>query len=331
MSGKNFIFDGKVLLAPLAGISDSPFRRICKDFGAEGVYTEMISSEGLTRKNLRTAELTQFTAGERPIGVQLFGKRPARMAEAARLIEELEPNLIDINACCPARRVSSKGSGAGLLRTPDLLREIVGAVVGATKLPVTVKLRIGWDDESINATETARIAEEEGAVAVCMHGRTAKQGFRGRSEWSRVAEVKAAVGIPVILTGDIMNPEDAGRGLKETGCDAVMVGRGCFGRPWIFRQIIELRDKGSCATFPESEMRAVALRHLGLMIEAFGEKMGVLRFRKHLLWYTKGLYGVVALRQQMSHAHSRDEVAALLDRIVSGVDKRRHASGEERA
>ena len=329
MSGQDFIMTGRLLLAPLSGISDSPFRRVCKSFGAEGMYTEMISSEGLTRKNAKSAELADFTEGERPIGMQIFGRRPESMAEAARMLEERRPDLIDINACCPARRIVSKGGGAALLKTPDLLGRIVEAVVRATTLPVTVKTRIGWDDETINAVESARVAEAAGAAAVCVHGRTARQVFRGRSDWSRVAEVKDSVGIPVILTGDIISPEDALRGLQETGCDAVMVGRGSFGRPWIFRQIHELREHGSYAEFPHEEMVAVALRHLDLMIERFGETMGVLMFRKHLLWYTKGLYGVVALRPQMTQLHSKAEVAALLGRIVSdGV--RRSVRGAER-
>lgn len=330
MSVEDFTGGGKILLAPLSGISDSPFRRICKGFGADGVYTEMISSEGLTRKNMRSAELAGFTAGERPIGIQIFGKRPARMADAARMVEDLEPDIIDINACCPARRVVSKGGGAALLKTPDLLREIITAVVGATGLPVSVKIRSGWDDESINAAEIARLAEDSGAAAIAVHGRTARQGFKGLGDWSRVAEVKRAVGIPVILTGDIMRPEDVKRGIDATGCDAVMVARGGFGRPWIFEQAREYMERGSYTEFPLEKMAEVALRHLDLMTEIFGENMGVLRFRKHLLWYTKGLYGVVALRQSMAHLNTKAGVAALLDKVVSDTVKRRQTRGEER-
>lgn len=330
MAREEFPFGGKVLLAPLSGVSDSPFRRICKSFGAEGVYSEMISCEGLTRKNPKSAELARFTDEERPIGIQLFGKRPDRMAEAARMLEDRRPDLIDINACCPARRIAAGGSGSALLVNLGLLREMLTAVVGATSLPVTVKIRAGWDDDSINAVTAARIAEDAGAVAVCVHGRTAKQGFRGRSDWGRVAEVRRAVKIPVILTGDIMRPEDVTEGIAATGCDAVMVARGSFGRPWIFEQIREYRRKGTYGEFPYESMAEVAIRHLDLITENYGEKMGVLRFRKHLLWYTKGVYGVVALREQMSHVRSKSEVAALLDRIVSGV-KRRQPRGEERA
>lgn len=331
MARPEFPFDGRVLLAPLSGVSDSPFRRICKGFGAEGVYSEMISCEGLTRKNPKSAELARFTEEERPIGIQLFGSSPGRIAEAARMIEDKGPDLIDINACCPARRIVAGGSGSALLVNLNLLSEIVTAVVGSTSLPVTVKIRAGWDEESISAVPVARVAEDAGAVAVCVHGRTAKQGFHGRSDWDRVAEVKSAVKIPVILTGDIMRPEDVKEGMTATGCDAVMVARGSFGRPWIFEQIRECRQTGTYAEFPYERMAEVALRHLDLMTEAYGEKMGVLRFRKHLLWYTKGLYGVVALREQMSHVHSKSEVAALLVRVVSGVERRKQARGEERA
>lgn len=330
MSIEDFTGGGKILLAPLSGISDSPFRRICKGFGADGVYSEMVSSEGLTRKNARSADLAGFTDEERPIGIQLFGKRPARMAEAARVIEDLGPELIDINLCCPARRIVSKGGGAALLKEPGLMAEIIRAVVGATRLPVSVKIRIGWDEDSVNALEVARIAEGEGAVAISVHGRTAMQGFSGWSDWDRVAEVKDAAGIPVILTGDIMTPEDVGIGFEATGCDAVMVARGSFGRPWVFKQAREYMETGAYTEFPIEKISDVALRHLDLMIEIFAEKMGVLRFRKHLLWYTKGLYGVVALRRQMSHIDSKAEVAALLDRAISDTVSRRHARGEER-
>jgi tRNA-dihydrouridine synthase B len=331
MPKEHFIFEGKVLLAPLSGVSDSPFRRICRGFGADGVYTEMISSEGLTRKNRRSAELARFTPEEKPIGVQIFGKNPRRMAEAARMIESLGPDLIDINFCCPARRIVSKGAGGALLRQPDLMGEVVRAVVKATRLPVTAKIRIGWDYDDINAVTTVPIIEDAGAAAVAVHGRTVRQGFHGKSDWSRVEEAKKSVGIPVILTGDVMSPEDAGAALEATGCDAVMIGRGSFGRPWIFSQIRDLRGSGTYTEFPPGKMAQVALDHLDLMTQELGERMAVLRFRKHLLWYTKGLYGVVALRLQMSHLHTRSEVAALLDELVGEAETRRSARGEERA
>jgi nifR3 family TIM-barrel protein len=217
-----------------------------------------------------------------------------------------------------------------LLADTALSAEIISAVVGATSLPVTVKIRIGWDEDSINAVEMARIAAGEGAVAIAVHGRTGRQGFRGWSDWDRVAEVKEAANIPVILTGDVMTPEDVGIGFEATGCDAVMVARGSFGRPWIFGQAREYMERGEYTEFPLERVEEVALGHLDLMIEVFGEKMGVLRFRKHLLWYTKGMYGVVALRRQMSHLRTRAEVAALLDRAISGTVTRRQEFGEER-
>jgi tRNA-dihydrouridine synthase B len=306
---------GRVFLAPLSGVADSPFRRICKRFGADTVYTEMVSAEGLTRGNRRTADVFRFTEEERPIGVQIFGSDPERMADSAAIIETSSPDFIDINLACPARKIVSKGSGCALMRTPHQVKRIADAVVRATGLPVTAKMRLGWDREHINAAEVARILEDNGIAAVSVHGRTWKQGFRGKASWSEVAEVKRAVGFPVILSGDIFSPQDAERAFRESGCDAVMVGRGVYGRPWIFRLIQSHLDGGQAGEPAAREKIDVILAHLELAIHQYGERFAVVRFRKHLLWYTKGVPGVVALRPDMSHVTTRAEVEEILSRL----------------
>ena len=306
---------GRIFLAPLSGVADSPFRRICKRFGADTVYSEMVSSEGLSRENERTLEVLRFTEEERPIGIQLFGRSAARMASSARIVERMGPDLIDMNFACPVRRIVSRGTGCALMLEPETISRIASAVVGATDLPVTAKIRIGWDDKNINALEIARILEDAGVAAVAVHGRTCKQGFKGRSSWSEVARVKQGVRIPVILSGDVTSPEMGEQALRETGCDAIMIGRGAYGRPWIFAAVHACL-KGEEFSAPGFEdVRRVILEHLDLAIAALGEHLAVVRFRKHLLWYTKGMPGVVALRPAVSRVAGRREVETLLDRL----------------
>jgi nifR3 family TIM-barrel protein len=307
---------GSVFLAPLSGVADSPFRRICKRFGADTVYTEMVSAQGLTRGSRKTADVFAFVEEERPIGVQIFGSDPARMAESAAIIESSKPDFIDMNLACPARKIVSKGAGCALMREPARVDEIAKAVVGASGLPVTAKMRLGWDSEHINAVDLARGLEARGVAAVCVHGRTWKQGFRGKASWDVIAEVKRALGIPVILSGDIFSGEDARRAFRDTGCDAVMVARGVYGRPWIFRSIHRYLAGREPLEPSTAEKLDVILGHLDLAIARYGERLATVRFRKHLLWYTKGVPGVVALRPAMSHVESRREIEEILSRLV---------------
>lgn len=307
---------GRVFLAPLSGVADSPFRRICKRFEADTVYTEMVSAEGLTRGNRRTPEVFAFSEEERPIGVQLFGRDPERMADSAAVVAAARPDFIDINIACPARKVVSKGAGCALMREPERAREVASAVVEATGLPVTAKLRLGWDREHLNVVKLAGMLEESGVAAVSVHGRTWKEGFSGKASWEEIAEVKSSVGIPVILSGDIFSPEDAERAFAETGCDAVMVARGVYGRPWIFRSI-HRHLAGLPPVEPDGrEKLEIILAHLDLGIMQYGETMAVVRFRKHLLWYTKGVPGVVALRPAVSHVMSRRDVVEFLSGLI---------------
>jgi tRNA-dihydrouridine synthase B len=308
---------GRIFLAPLSGVADSPFRRICKRFGAEVVYSEMVSSEGVSRGGLKSVDIMRFHPEERPIGIQIFGSDPLRMARSAELVAEAEPDFIDINMACPARRVVNRGAGCALLRQPERLSEIARSVVSRVMLPVTAKIRIGWDEGSINGVDVARLLEDQGVVGVSVHGRTWKQGFRDRASWDEVARVKRAVTIPVILSGDVRGPEDAEKAFTETGCDAVMIGRGIYGRPWLFREIHAYLEGGSYAAPDRRTVKSTILSHLDLGIAEFGEQLATVRFRKHLLWYTKGIHGVVALRPDMSHVTTREDVVEILDRILA--------------
>jgi tRNA-dihydrouridine synthase B len=309
---------GKVFLAPLSGVADSPFRRICKHFGADVVYSEMISAVGLIRGNPKSTDLLRFHREERPIGIQIFGGEPDNLARAAPMVEESQPDFIDINFSCPARKIVSRGAGCALLRDVGKIGGIASSVVESTGLPVTAKVRIGWDEDSINASEVARALEDAGVAAIAVHGRTWRQGFSGRASWEDVGQVKEAVRIPVILSGDINTPEDAARAFGETGCDAIMIGRGAFGRPWIFRTVKEHLNGVLYVPPGPYEITQLILSHLDLAISDLGERLAVIRFRKHLLWYTKGIPGVVALRPAMSRVTTGSEVAEALARLVGG-------------
>lgn len=311
---------GRIFLAPLSGVADSPFRRVCKAFGADAVWSEMISAVGLTKGNWRSRALMAFREEERPIGIQLFGRDPEYMAEAARMVEEKAPDFIDINLSCPAGKIVSRGAGSALLREPERAAEIVRAVVRAVRLPVAAKIRIGWDQARINAVDVARMLESCGVSAISVHGRTWEQGFRDRSSWPDVARVKEAVGVPVVLSGDVASPEDAARAFEETGCDAVMIGRGAFGRPWVFASIASSFDGGGFVPPGPEAARDIALHHLDLSIEEFGERIAIRRFRKHLLWYTKGMPGVVRLRESMCKVTSRADAEEILSRLVQHGD-----------
>jgi tRNA-dihydrouridine synthase B len=311
---------GRIFLAPLSGVADSPFRRICKRFGAEVVFSEMVSSEGLARERPKSTAFLRFHEEERPIGIQIFGHDAGRMAEAAAMVEEAKPDFIDINMACPSRKIVKRGGGCALMREPQRAGEIAARVVGAVGLPVTAKLRIGWDEENINALEVARVLEDRGIKALSVHGRTFRQGFRGASSWEEVARVRRGVGVPVVLSGDVLSPSDAERALGDTGCDAVMVGRATYGRPWIFREIGDhLEGRLYEAPGPREIVRTI-LAHLDLGIMEFGEKVATIRFRKHLLWYTRGVPHVVALRPSMSTIGTRAEVSRLLSRLFPGTE-----------
>jgi len=278
------------LLAPLAGISNLPFRLLVRSQGCSLAYTEMISSNGLVRKTAKTYEYLKTCADDSPLGAQIFGANPRIMAQAACIVAQSGVDLIDINMGCPVKKVIKAGAGAVLMKDPDHVARIVDAVKKSVKIPVTVKIRSGWTRGSINAVEIARIAEDCGADAITVHARTADQGYSGHADWKIIASVKKAVKIPVIGNGDIRQPQDAVKMLQETSCDAVMVGRGALGNPWIFRGIVGALCGQTIDYLPSLSQRSEMIEnHWRMEAGSFGEKLAGKSFRKHILWYTKGL------------------------------------------
>ncbi|MGB2981276.1 MAG: tRNA dihydrouridine synthase DusB [Candidatus Zixiibacteriota bacterium] len=319
----NLILSGKVILAPLAGIADSPFRLLAKRFGAALVYTEMISAEGLTRDGPGSLRLLDFKPDERPIGVQIFGSDPERMASACRLINQSRPDLIDINCGCPVRKVVKKNGGAALLKDLKLLEKILSAVKRTSEVPVTVKIRSGWDQGSLVALEVARLAQECGISAITVHPRTQKDGFSRKANWSIIAEVKEAVDIPVIGSGDVFSPEDAKNMLDRTACDAVMIGRGSFGNPWIFSRTNTFLEREQLLPEPPLEKRInVCLQHVDLSVEKYGESTGVKRMRKHMVWYTRGMSRCKELRLKLFTIETLNEVRQAFCEYLAQIERK---------
>lgn len=306
--------DHGVILAPMAGVTDLPFRVLCREQGCGMVCTEMVSAKAITYKNKNTFLLTQTVPKERPVSLQLFGSEPEIMAEAARMIEHQDFDILDVNMGCPVPKVVNNGEGSALMRTPKLAGEIIRQLVQAINKPVTVKIRKGFDDDSVNAVEMAKIAEANGASAIAVHGRTRVQYYSGQADWEIIRQVKAAVNIPVIGNGDIFTPEDAKRMLEETGCDGIMIARGARGNPWIFRNIIDYLDKGLCHGRPSlEEIVSMMLRHADMHIQYKGEYQGIREMRKHVAWYTAGYPGSAKMRQAVNEVESYDALEQLLD------------------
>ena len=320
-----------IMLAPMAGATDHAFRTVCKSFGAEYLVSEMVCAKALcyeqkikksiTASPSKTAPLAAIREGELPMAVQIFGSEPSFMAEAAKMIAEnsyrgttslFTPTAIDINMGCPVPKVVSNGEGSAILKNPDLASEIVEAVVKAVDIPVTVKIRIGWDKNSINAVEMAKKLEAAGAALVCVHGRTREQQYAPYADWTQIAAVKKAVNIPVIGNGDIFTPDDALKMINETECDGIMIGRGALGNPWIFENTVNLFEGRPIREISQNEVIDVALSHLRLMIEDKGERAGVAESRKHLGWYMKGLRGAAELRNRINTAATLEELTELL-------------------
>lgn len=313
MKIKNLEFQNGIFLAPMAGIADKAFRELCTDFGAEYTVTEMVSAKGFTMGDKKSAEL--LTPGEREkcTGAQLFGTEPEVMAQAAVKCLEYKPCIIDINMGCPAPKVAGNGAGASLMKEPDLAGEIIKAVSSDVEIPVTVKIRKGWDEESVNAVELAEIAEKNGAAAITVHGRTRAQMYSGKVDYDIIRQVKSAVGIPVIGNGDITDEQSAALMFEKTGCDAIMIARGALGNPWLFRRLKAYLEE--CRVLPEvsaAEKMVVMLRHIQKIIEYKGEYTGMREARHHAAYYTKGMRGGAAFRREIStfeHFSQLEELA----------------------
>ena len=309
--------DSPFVLAPLAGVSDSPFRRLAREQGASAVYTEMVSSDGLVRGSQATLEYCAFDPSERPIGIQIFGSDPKTMADAARVLSDLppeqRPDLIDINMGCPVRKVVNRCAGAALLQDVPRIAAIVETMAAATTLPVTAKVRLGWDGSSQNFVDVCRALESSGARAVAIHARTRAEKFEGHAHWEMIAEAKRAVGIPVIGNGDVRDAESAVRMLRETGCDGVMLGRAAFGDPWVFRRIRALVERDEVLPPPSAGERLEAgVRHLAMLVESVGSEHAAREMRKHVAWYIKGLPNSARVREQVNHTRTAEAMSELL-------------------
>lgn len=324
-----------IMLAPLAGVSDYAFRRICREHGAVYTVSEMVSAKALCYEQLgrrrnavespKTAPLTTVREDDYPMAVQLFGSEPEFMSEATARLCQLDyigcqsvrpPAAIDINMGCPVHKVTANGEGSALLKDPLLCGRIVSAVAAASSVPVTVKIRIGWDTSSINAVEVARICQESGASLVCVHGRTRSQMYNPGVNRDVIAEVRSALSIPVIANGDIYNGDDARAMLEYTGCDGIMVARGALGNPWIFDEIVSTLEERVYIPPTTRERIAVALQHTELLIGLYGEKNGTAQARKHIAWYIKGIHGASAVRNKVMTCLTYNEIRELLLSLV---------------
>ncbi len=304
-------------LAPMASVADKAYRLMAKEYGAAYCVGEMASCKGLVYTGEKTEELLEVSDSERPMAVQLFGAEPEFMAKAVKIAERFHPDIIDINAGCPMPKIVNGGAGSALMKTPELFGELVRAACESTDIPVTVKIRKGWDENSVNAVEMAVIAEKNGAKAVAVHGRTKEQLYSGKADWDIIRDVKRAVSIPVIGNGDVDSAESCKAMYDYTGCDLVMIGRGSYGKPWLFGQI---RDHFSGVTpRPEpsvGEKMRIMRRHIALLVEDKGERTGMKEARRQAAWYIKGISGAAALRNRFGTMNTLSDLDALIDEIL---------------
>ena len=318
----NFEINGYAALAPMAGVADRAFRELCIEFGAAYVVSEMVSSKGLTMHDRKSDTLMQLGETEKSAAVQIFGCEPETMAEAAKKAAATGCRVVDINMGCPAPKIAGNGGGSALMRDPDLAARITEAVVKAVDIPVTVKIRAGWDDENINAVHMAKLQESAGAAAITVHGRTRKQMYAPPVNLNIIKQVKEAVGVPVIGNGDIVDPLSAENMLKETGCDFIMIGRGALGAPWLFEQVNEYFRNGTILPEPPIEERmTVMIRHIETLCKYKGDYIGMREARKHAAWYIKGIRGAAALRQEIGSIEILDDLKAIAEKVIATTNE----------
>ncbi|SDY45947.1 tRNA dihydrouridine synthase DusB [Lachnobacterium bovis] len=306
-----------LILAPMAGVTDLPFRLLCKEQGAGLLCMEMISAKAILYKNKNTQSLLAIDEREKPVSLQLFGSDPDIMAQIAKEIEDRPYDILDINMGCPVPKIVNNGEGSALMKNPKLVGEIIEKVVKATKKPVTVKFRKGFDNDHINAVEIAKIAESSGAAAVAVHGRTREQYYSGKADWDIIRQVKEAVSIPVIGNGDLLTAEDVIAMKEQTNCDGFMIARGAQGNPWIFKQILHYFETGEHLAKPSlEEVADMILRHGKMMIDFKGEYTGVREMRKHAAWYTAGYHNSSKLRVKFNEVESYEDMQELLDHEI---------------
>ncbi|MGE5364217.1 MAG: tRNA dihydrouridine synthase DusB [Bacteroidota bacterium] len=317
-----------LLLAPMEDVTDISFRNVCKQMGADVVYTEFVNSEGLIRSVEKTKKKLEITDAERPVGIQIYGENIDSMVEAARIAEKEQPELIDINAGCWVKKVARRGAGAGLLKDPPYMQRMVKSIVDAVELPVTVKTRIGWDLESIEIIDVSKRIEDAGAKALTIHCRTRMMGHSGDPMWEWIARVKEAISIPVALNGGVFTAQDVKEAFDTTGADAVMIARGAIGNPWLFREAKELLNTGAVSTVITPQMRIeTALWHLKDSIVIKGDRRAILEFRKYYSIYLKGLHGVSAIRQELMRLLDYQSVETLLLKYLDELNS--YAAGQE--
>ncbi len=310
----NVELKNKVFLSPMAGVTDLPFRLICKEQNCGMLYTEMINAKALCYDDENTKKMLKIEEEEHPVAVQIFGSDPEFMGRAAEIMNQYPNEILDINMGCPAPKVVKNGDGSALMKNPKLAEEVLKSVVKHSTKPVTLKIRKGWDDNSVNAIEIAKIAEASGISALAIHGRTREQYYSGKADWDIITDIKNAINIPVIGNGDVFTVEDARNMLDKTGCDAIMIGRGAQGNPWIFKRINHYMETGEILPEPTLEEKIrIAKKHLNLAVEEHGEYVAVREMRKHIAWYLKGLKGSAKVRDEINKITSYEEVLRRLD------------------
>ena len=327
----NVEIKNQVVLAPMAGYSNTSFRKIIKDMGAGLIFAEMVSDKALVYQNAKTLELLKMSEEERPIAQQIFGSDVESFVEAARIVESvMHPDIIDINMGCPVPKVAvSAQAGSALLKNPDKIKKIVSEVVKAVSVPVTVKIRLGWDEASINCVEVAKVIESAGASAITLHARTRAQGYSGKARWEYIKQVKENVSIPVIGNGDVKTCFDAKRMILETGCDAVMIGRGVLGNPWLIRDCVEYLESGSVPK-PVSNQEKIEMmkRHFELLKQDKNEKVALLEIRSNILFYLKGMPGNKEMKTRICEAKSEEDIYSLLNQYLVYLEQREYGNEE---